>query len=124
MNERAKLVQKIERMSELPYRSSLRLNKEDTDTLWKQFLSLRKRLVFDYSGFNLIRILCCNCKCCFRKEKKWEGSQLHRFTLLNSAQVKMDKELDIVTIMRTNRYLRLLIHSFMSKKSRQLLKNQ
>ena len=35
MNERAKLVQKIERMSELPYRSSLRLNKEDTDTLWK-----------------------------------------------------------------------------------------
>ena len=36
----------------------------------------------------------------------------------------MDKELDIVTIMRTNRYLRLLIHALLPRKARALLKNQ
>ena len=44
MNTRSKLLEKVDRMSELPYRPSLRLTKDDTDTLWKEFLSLRSKV--------------------------------------------------------------------------------
>ena len=124
MIERSKLLEKVERMGELPYRPSLRLTKEDTDTLWKDFLSLRPKLLIDNSCCPIFRMLCCKSNCCSRREDIWENSDLHGQTLLKAAQIRMDKELDIVTIMRTNRYLRLLIHSLLSRKARSLLKNQ
>ena len=116
---------KIEKMSSLPYSKTVRLTKEDTDTLWKEFLSYRPKLLFNMSCWSIAARLCCRSfRCCQRQEKVWENSFMFKQTLLEASQYKVEKELDVVTIMKTTRYLRLLINSILTRKAKALLLNQ
>ena len=52
------------------------------------------------------------------------NSELYNQLLLKSSEEKLRKALDVRSIMRTNKYLKLLMHAILTKKGRYLIRNQ
>ena len=52
------------------------------------------------------------------------NSELYNQLLLKSSEEKLRKALDVRSIMRTNKYLKLLMHAVLTKKGRYLIRNQ
>ena len=65
-------------------------------------------------------ILCC----CTRKQRDKADTELYKQLLLKSSEIKLTKALDVKSILRTNKYLKLLLHSVLSKQGRFLIRNQ
>ena len=93
------------------------IKSEDTDVMWNEFLRFRKAI--KYSA--IYTLLCC---CCGKKRGVKEDSELYRQLLLKESREKLEKVLDVRSIMRTNKYLKLLLRSVLSAQSQFMLRNQ
>lgn len=92
------------------------LTKDDTEVMWNEFLRFRQQIKYNLMG----AILCC----CTRKQRDKADTELYKQLLLKSSEIKLTKALDVRSILRTNKYLKLLIHSVLSKQGRFLIRNQ
>ena len=92
------------------------LYKGDTEVMWNEFLRFRQRIKYNIMGV----ILCC----CTRKQRAKADSELYKQLLLKSSENKILKALDVRSILRTNKYLKLMLHATLSKKSQFLIRNQ
>ena len=92
------------------------LSKDDTDVMWNEFLRFRQKI-----KYNMITTVLC---CCTRKQRSMANSELYNQLLLKSSEEKIRKALDVRTIMRTNKYLKLLMNALLTKKGRYLIRNQ
>lgn len=89
--------------------------KEDTDVMWNEFLRFRKRIKYNVMGV----VLCC----CTRRCRAKADSELYKQLLLKSSEDKLARALDIRSIFRTNKYLRLFLNATLSEKGRFLMRN-
>ena len=92
------------------------LSKDDTDVMWNEFLRFRQKIKYNM----MTTVLCC----CTRKQRAKSNSALYNQLLLKSSEEKLSKALDVRSIMRTNKYLKLLMHAILTKKGRYLIRNQ
>lgn len=92
------------------------MTKDDTEVMWNEFLRFRQQIKYNLMG----AILCC----CTRKQRDKADTELYKQLLLKSSEIKLTKALDVRSILRTNKYLKLLIHSILSKQGRFLIRNQ
>ena len=73
-------------MSKLPYNKTVRFTKDDTDTLWKEFLAFRPKIFFNMSFLSVSKLLLCrSCRCCQSREQTWENSSTFKQTLLDAS---------------------------------------
>ncbi len=92
------------------------LAKEDTDLMWNNFLRFRQKI-----KYNLMSVVfCCSCTRACRSKA---DSELYKQLLLKSSEEKLHKSLDVRSILRTNKYLKLLMNSTLSKRGRFLIRN-
>jgi len=77
------------------------ITKEDSDVMWNEFLRFRSRI-----RYNLMCIVLC---CCTRKQRTKADSELYKQLLLKSSEEHLQQALDVRSIVRTNKYLKLLL---------------
>ena len=110
------LLEKIGRMSQETQSSKEKITKDDVDNMWNEFLRFRKRIRYNIMGV----ILCC----CTRGCRARADSELYKQLLLKSSEDKLVRALDVRSLFRTNKYLRLLMHATLSSRGRFLIRNQ
>ena len=97
------------------------LTREYADILWNEFLT--SRYFINFSMKNILQYIFCSwgCKMCQPNPISDEGYQQ---LLIQSGKRKYESALDVQSIYRTNKYLRIFLESFYSHKSIKLMKNQ
>ena len=82
------------------------MTKYDTDVMWNEFLRFRKRIKYNIMGV----VLCC----CTRRCRAKADTELYKQLLIKSSEDKLVRALDIRSLFRTNKYLRLLLNATLS----------
>ena len=77
------------------------ITKEDTDVIWNEFLRFRQRIQY--------KMMCMVLCCCTRKQRTKADSELYKQLLLKSSEAQLERVLDVRSIARTNKYLKLLL---------------
>ena len=91
------------------------LNKEDADVMWNEFFRFRQRI-----KYNLMCIILC---CCTRSQRNKADSELYKQLLLESSESKLERALDVRSILRTNKYLKLLLNASLNRSAQFLIRN-
>ena len=85
--------------------------------MWNEFLRFRQKIKYN----NLVTTVLC---CCTRKQRDKADSEFYNQLLLKSSEEHLSKVLDVRSILRTNRYLKLLLKSALSPQSLFMVRNQ
>ncbi len=95
----------------------------DAEDISQILVDLINRQRFNYTAKDILTYIF-KCLCCRRKESLRDSDQNLKHFLFDKAEEKLESELDIITLLKSMRKLKLMTQAILTQKNRMLLKFQ